>query len=170
MARAGQAGERVDAVAVEEGDSAGVNGEADLKLHEALHDTCLLCGSKNPVGLKLEFEAENDGSVVAQFLCQFRFEGYKGFLHGGVAAALLDSAMTNCLFVRGIAAFTAGLNVAYKKPVRCGRPVQVKASLEKSFPPLYELKAHLSQDGEILVTADAKFMESELIKPRAKEA
>jgi len=35
---------------------------------------------------------------------------------------------------------------------------------------LYELKAHLSQDGEILVTADAKFMESELIKPRAKEA
>ena len=150
--------------------SAGVSGGIDLKLRESLHDTCLLCGSKNPVGLKLDFAVVEDGAVLALFLCHFRFEGYRGFLHGGVAAALLDSAMTNCLFARGTAALTAGLNVTYKKPVRCGRPAQVKAWLVKSFPPLHELKAQLSQDGEILVTAEAKFMETDLIVSQAKAA
>ena len=139
-----------------------------MRLRESLHDTCLLCGSKNPIGLQLDFKPGKDGAVVAQFICQFRFEGYKGFLHGGVAAALLDSAMTNCLFARGIAALTAGLNVTYKKPVRCGRSAQINAWLIKSFSPLHELKAHLSQDGEILVTAGAKFMETDLIGVRAK--
>ena len=150
------------------------DGQSSRNLHsgmkERFHDTCLLCGSKNPAGLQLTFEAGEDGSVLAQFLCHPRFEGYKGFLHGGVAAALLDSAMTNCLFARGTAALTAGLNVTYKKPVRCGRPAQIKAWLVKSYPPLHELKAQLSQDGEILVTAEAKFMETDLIGSHANAA
>jgi uncharacterized protein (TIGR00369 family) len=139
-----------------------------LGLRESFHDTCLLCGGKNPAGLQLEFEAGEDGAVLARFLCHPRFEGYRGFLHGGVAAALLDSAMTNCLFAQGTAALTAGLSVAYKKPVRCGRSAQVKAWLVRSYPPLHELKAQLSQDGEILVTAEAKFMETDLIGSHTK--
>ena len=128
---------------------------------ELFHDTCLLCGGKNPVGLKLDFEVAENGSVSAQFMCQFRFEGYKGFLHGGVTAALIDSAMTNCLFAKGIAAFTAELNIKYKKPVRCGKAAHLKAWIEKEYPPLYTLKAELAQDGVAVALADAKFMESD---------
>jgi len=136
-----------------------------LNLHrqtrELFHDTCLLCGGKNPVGLKLDFEAAENGSVSARFMCQFRFEGYKGFLHGGVTAALIDSAMTNCLFAKGIAALTAELNLKYKKPVRCGKTAEIKAWLEKAYPPLYTLKAELSQDGAVVAAAEAKFMEND---------
>ena len=135
-------------------------------MRNSLHDTCLLCGSRNPAGLKLDFKAAEDGSVSASFPCQPWLEGYKGFLHGGVAAALLDSAMTNCLFSRGVSALTGELNLIYRKPVRCGTPAQVKAWLERSYPPLYELKAQLSQNDEILVTAAAKFMESGLLGPQ----
>lgn len=132
-------------------------------MQDQLHDTCLLCGRKNPVGLKLEFRTQPDGSLKAEFQCKFLFEGYKGFLHGGVIASLLDSAMTNCLFSHGIAAFTAELDIKYKAPVRCGRKVSVTARIIKSYSPLHMLEASVEQDGQEAVLASAKFMESELL-------
>jgi len=129
-----------------------------------LHDTCLLCGGKNPAGLKLQFEVLPDGSLRAEFMCKFMFEGYKGFLHGGVAASLIDSVMTNCLFAHNIAAFTAELTINYKMPVRCGKKVIVIAKIIKSYEPLHVLEAQVVQDDKIVVTASAKFMESDLLK------
>lgn len=135
-----------------------------LRVQNRLHDTCLLCGSKNPVGLKLEFEVLPDSSLKAEFMSKFMYEGYKGFLHGGVIASLIDSAMTNCLFAHGIAAFTAELAINYKQPVRCGRKVGVTARIAKSYAPLHILEAQVLQNGQVAVTASAKFMESELLK------
>ena len=57
-----------------------------LNIQNRLHDTCLLCGSKNPVGLRLDFEVMPDSSLKAEFMSKFMYEGYKGFLHGGVTA------------------------------------------------------------------------------------
>lgn len=135
-------------------------------MREALHADCLLCGRRNPAGFKLDFQPDEDGSVSAIVPCSSLLQGYTGFLHGGVSAALLDSAMTNCLFSKGIAAFTGELNLVYKKPVLCGTTARVKAWLEKSYPPLHELKAQLSQNGEVLVSAQARFMESDLLKTK----
>jgi len=114
----------------------------------------------------LDFSALPDGSVTADFMCKFMFEGYKGFLHGGVMASLLDCAMTNCLFAHQVAAFTAEFNIKYRRPVRCGRKVTITARLNKSCAPLYYMESALIQDGQIAVTATAKFMESELLASR----
>jgi hypothetical protein len=35
----------------------------------AEHSECLMCGSANPLGLKLRFRVQSDGSVVAMFAC-----------------------------------------------------------------------------------------------------
>lgn len=129
-----------------------------------MHDTCLLCGGKNPVGLKLQFELQPDSSLKAEFMSKFMFEGYKGFLHGGVIASLIDSTMTNCLFAHNIAAFTAELTINYKLPVRCGRKLIVTARIVKSYEPLHILEAQVEQEGKTAVTASAKFMESDLLK------
>jgi uncharacterized protein (TIGR00369 family) len=129
-----------------------------------IHDTCLLCGSKNPTGLKLAFKLDADGSVLANFKPQIRLEGYKGYLHGGIIASLLDSAMANCLFARGVIGFTAELNIKYKSPVKCDRTLTVTAKITKAYPPLYYISAKVVQDNKITVTADAKFMESPLVK------
>lgn len=135
-----------------------------LNIQNRLHDTCLLCGSKNPVGLRLDFEVMPDSSLKAEFMSKFMYEGYKGFLHGGVIASLIDSAMTNCLFAHGIAAFTAELDIKYRLPVRCGRKITVTARIAKSYAPLHMLEAQVFQNGHAAVTAAAKFMESELLK------
>lgn len=129
----------------------------------ALHANCLLCGSRNPIGFQLKFRLLPDGAVTAPVDCPFRLEGYKGFLHGGVIAAVMDSAMANCLFARGIAALTAEMAVKYKAPVRCGLAAQVTARISKTYPPLYEVSAEVTQDALTVATASAKFMESEKI-------
>ncbi len=133
------------------------------RTQEALHGACLLCGSRNPAGFHLNFSILPDGSVTASSDCPGHLQGYSGMLHGGVSAALLDSAMANCLFAMGIAAVTAEMFLKYKAPVRCGIPVSVTARLEKSYPPLYELAAEISQSGKTVALARAKFMESDAI-------
>ncbi len=133
-----------------------------LKLHK-FHDTCIICGENNPYGLKLSFELKENGSVTADFMPKFTYEGYKGFLQGGVAAAVMDSAMTNCLFYHGISAFTAEFSIKYRKPIRCGRKIVVLAKIEKSYSPLHVLTSRIIQNDEVMAESSAKFMESDLI-------
>lgn len=65
------------------------------------HPSCFVCGAANPSGFHLRFALAPDGSVSAHVPCPQQFQSYDGTLHGGVVAALLDAAMTNCLFARG---------------------------------------------------------------------
>jgi acyl-coenzyme A thioesterase PaaI-like protein len=134
-----------------------------------LHGFCVACGAANPAGLRLKFLRQPDGSVSAAAFCVKELTGYDGLLHGGVAAMMLDSAMTNCLFGAGITALTGELNIKYKAPVKIGRAVGLKAWIEKDWAPLYLLKAELSQDGEAKVTADAKFMKTDVEPVRMPE-
>lgn len=130
-------------------------------INHKLHSYCVACGSANPVGLRLKFVRHADGSVRAVAFCLKEISGYDGLLHGGVAALMLDSAMTNCLFSTGITALTAELNIKYKAPVKIGLAVDLKAWIEKDCSPLYMLKSELCQDGKVKVLAEAKFMKSE---------
>lgn len=126
----------------------------------SLHGFCVACGAANPSGLRLKFVRQADGSVVGTAFCAKALTGYDGLLHGGVAAMMLDSAMTNCLFAAGVTALTGELNIKYKAPVKIGRVVELKARIDKDWAPLYMLKAELIQDGEAKVLADAKFMKT----------
>lgn len=128
------------------------------------HAACIACGSANPVGLRLKFARQEDGSVRAAVFCRREMSGYDGFLHGGVAALMLDSAMTNCLFSMGIAALTAEFNLKYKAPVIIGRAAEVSASLVSDLAPLYVMKAELCQDGQPKVLAEAKFLKNIFLK------
>jgi len=78
-------------------------------------------------------------------------------LHGGVSAAVLDAAMTHCLFHRGIRAVTADLRVRYVKTVPLNHAVEVRAWVMDATPPLYRLKAELALNGDVLVWAQATF-------------
>lgn len=126
------------------------------------HSACVACGPANPAGLKLKFKKQPDGSVGAVVFCRREVTGYDGMLHGGVAALMLDSAMTNCLFSLGIAAFTAELNIKYKAPVVIGRAAEVSGRLVSDLAPLYLMKAELRQDGKTKVIAEAKFIKNDL--------
>jgi acyl-coenzyme A thioesterase PaaI-like protein len=87
-------------------------------------------------------------------------EGYVGHLHGGLIAALLDGAMTNCLFSHGIRAVTGELVVRMIHPLRPDTTTMVRGWLERRLSPLYLLQAELRQDGHIAAKGRAKFMQT----------
>jgi acyl-coenzyme A thioesterase PaaI-like protein len=123
------------------------------------HPYCFVCSGSNPMGLALRYRVEPDGSVAAMFLGNCALEGYAGLLHGGVVAALLDGAMTNCLFARGVAGRTAELKVRYHAGVKAAETVTVRAWLEEESHGLYQLRAKLTQGSTVKASATAKFME-----------
>jgi acyl-coenzyme A thioesterase PaaI-like protein len=136
------------------------NAQRGNALRANVHPHCVVCGSGHPRGLGLECTPRPDGSVEGEFSGGALFEGYVGRLHGGVIAALLDGAMTHCLFAHGRKAFTAELVVRYRQPVAAADALAVRAWLTDSRARLHLLKAELRQNGQVKVTAVGKFIES----------
>ena len=135
-------------------------------LARSCHPACMVCGERNKSGLGLRFEPQADGSVVAHFACAPDYQGYPGRLHGGVVSMLLDAAMTNCLFARGIQAVTGRLNIRFRHPVKLGANAVIHAWMVEQYPPLYVLKAELAQEGKVCALADAKFFREDAIEEK----
>jgi acyl-coenzyme A thioesterase PaaI-like protein len=131
-----------------------------------VHPDCIGCSLENASGLALQFFLRTDNGVQAEFPCNKLYQGYAGFLHGGITSLLLDSAMTNCLFAHHVAAVTARLIIRFISPVNIDQPACVKAWLRECEPPLYVLEAELEQNGKVLVRASAKFIDLELAGSR----
>ncbi|MBZ0265411.1 PaaI family thioesterase [bacterium] len=126
--------------------------------HHFQHDSCLLCGTKNPKSLGLTFKMYGDGGVEAEFSPNKLLQGYDGCLHGGVIASLLDSAMTNCLFRHNIQAFTADLHVRYLETVPIDEKLILRAWLKDRRRNLCTLYAELSISDRKHAWAEAKFL------------
>jgi uncharacterized protein (TIGR00369 family) len=116
-----------------------------------------MCGDENPLSLRLRFNADEGGAVHTVFRGHEGLQGYRGILHGGVISSILDSAMANCLFHQGIEALTGDLHVRFLKPVPCGASLAVRAWVETSLPPLYQLRAEISCGEIIMAKAEATF-------------
>jgi len=110
------------------------------------------------MGLALRYAPQPDGSVSAKFLGHSALEGYSGLLHGGVIAAMLDGAMTNCLFAHGIRGLTAELKVRYHESVAASEEVFLQAWLEDDAHELFQLRAKLKQRGAVKASATGKFL------------
>ena len=130
-----------------------------LALRERLHGQCVLCGANHPHGLRLRFSVHEDGHVESTCDCPRNWQGYTGHLHGGVISALLDSAMTNCLFAHGHMGMTGELKVRFLKPVLVEQSAVISAHLIESHGPLFCLSATLTQDNMLKARATAKFMQ-----------
>jgi hypothetical protein len=110
------------------------------------------------MGLAVKYTTEPDGSVTARFLGHCALEGYPGLLHGGLIAALLDGAMTHCLFVRGHRGLTVELKVRYHAGVNAAEESSVRAWLKDSAHGVFQLGAELAQGGVVRARATGKFM------------
>ncbi len=124
------------------------------------HQGCLLCGSVNPCSLQLAFQDTPEGGVRAVFHSSRILQGYTGIMHGGVAAALLDAAMTNCLFHHGIQALTGDLHVRYLHPVPCPADLEIRAWITANHAMLFLLNSEISVQQQVMVRAQGKFVRS----------
>jgi uncharacterized protein (TIGR00369 family) len=127
-------------------------------LRATAHPRCIACAPQRKSGLRLDFQDTGDGKVRATFDCAAAFEGYPGYLHGGIISTVLDSAMANCLFAQGYQAVTAELTVRFRAPVILDHAAVTEASTTRDLFPLFLMEASLVQDGQTKATATAKFI------------
>jgi len=126
---------------------------------QSAHPSCILCGNSQEGGLGLCFSLSADGGVEAHFDCPSHWQGYAGILHGGITSALLDGAMTHCLFARAIIAVTGEMTVRFRHPIDLHTPLVIQAQIVRSQRPLHLLQARITQDGHVKAKAKGKFME-----------
>ncbi len=126
-----------------------------------LHCDCFACGY-GVDGLGLTFERSGVDTVSAEWFCEERYQSYLGIIHGGIIATILDSAMTNCLLMKGISAMTADMHIKYREPLRVGNVVIVRATLVRSRLSLFVLEAEVIQNECVSANASAKFMRTDV--------
>jgi len=129
------------------------------EIRKRIHPNCVVCSEQNGQGLKLDFSISDDGVVSADFIFDKVFEGYPGMLHGGILSAILDGAITNCLFAHDWIAVTADSHVRFRHLVATDQAARVQAWITLSRPPIYDVKAEIIQDGQVKITTTGRFIE-----------
>ena len=119
-------------------------------------DMCFACGAKNPIGLQLEFEVEEE-VVKAEFIPQEVHQGFDGIMHGGLTSTLLDEVMANTLYLKEVKAVTAKLELKFRQPVPIDEKLIVKGWIEK------EKRKTAYTAAELLNTAGEKYAEAEAV-------
>ena len=121
-------------------------------------DYCFACGTKNPIGLHLDFELVED-KVIAKKNVAKEYQGFSNVVHGGIVTTLLDEAMSN--FVQKIyneQAMTGRLEIRYKHPTPVETELTISAWQENQRRNIIFLKAAVeTPDGTITAEATAKF-------------
>ena len=122
---------------------------------------CFACGKKNPRGLQLDFRSE-EGRTSAEFLPLKEHQGFKGVVHGGIIATVLDEAMVKTVLSTGTQAVTAELTVRFKSVLLTGEGAAVEAELSKPVGKVVETSARmLKRDGTVVAEARAKLLRNE---------
>lgn len=132
---------------------------------EVEDEMCFACGEKNPISLALKFEEIAKNKVRAEFVPGEYHQGYNGIIHGGLTATLLDEAMAHVIGFKGIKAFTAELNIRYRKVIEIGEKLEIvgeyKKSKKSSIANIYYVQAEIFDgEGNLKAQAEAKFIES----------
>ena len=89
--------------------------------------TCFLCGRQNDVGLKLSWYNDLEAQQIrATVTIPEHFNGYPGFVHGGIVAALIDETAGRALLLDDDyddLMVTLKLEVKYRHPTPTGQPL-----------------------------------------------
>ena len=85
---------------------------------------CFVCGKKNVAGLQLEF-AQNprSGETEARVAFPVQLQGWRGTVHGGLLATVLDETLIKAAAAAGCKCVTAEITVKFKKPALTGSPL-----------------------------------------------
>lgn len=123
------------------------------------HQNCILCGEDNPLSLKLSFEEGEQRNVFTTFHGHHWLQGYSNILHGGIICALLDSAMTHCLFAHNIKAVTGEMKIRFLHPVPSQAKLRLSAQIDITMPPVYRVKGQIHHGETLMARSEAKFMQ-----------
>ena len=87
---------------------------AEDRLRVEEHAGCVVCGVENVTGFQMIYTTETAGTVSALWTPTARHEGFKGLVHGGMLATVLDEAMAKAVISLGLEALTGDLRVRFR--------------------------------------------------------
>jgi uncharacterized protein (TIGR00369 family) len=121
-------------------------------------DWCFVCGEENEAGLQTRFYIE-DGFVKARLRPRAHHCGYKGVIHGGIVASILDETMgwaANVAINR--MCVTGELTVRYIENAPDNRELTCITKVEKSNKRIvYTIGELVDDEGTKYASAKAKF-------------
>ncbi len=116
---------------------------------------CFGCGRNNPFGLKLHFKWDGK-TAKAEFTPNRHHQSWKGIVHGGIIACMLDEAMKCAARFQGLNCLTARMHVTFKRPAVVDELLVITSSIIKNARRLVETKASVfSRDGALVAEATA---------------
>jgi acyl-coenzyme A thioesterase PaaI-like protein len=150
-----------ETAAVQPGTSASTDhevGEPELAIQVAPHN-CFACGELNEHGLHLDLHVAGDRCWTQLALAE-GFQGWDGIAHGGIVCTILDEVMAWSLAATDNWGLTARMNVAFRKPVRLGRPIRAEGWITANRRRMIETAGRIVDPatGEVLATADATYV------------
>jgi len=127
---------------------------------------CFACGKDNPDGLDLDW-AISGKTCHTIFTPKRKFQGWKGIVHGGIVASLLDEAMTRLAWITCGGAMTAEMSVRFLKPASIHEKIYVFGEVVSESRKLVLMRAALhknSKNGEVLARSEEKAVKIKPIK------
>jgi uncharacterized protein (TIGR00369 family) len=130
----------------------------DPKLELIDNQRCFACGPDNPHGLRLNWCTEGN-TMYTEMIPSDKYQGWKGIVHGGILATLLDEAMTRLASILHGGALTAEITVRYIKPAQIGQKLYIRGEIVKESRKLIEMKASIQLDnasGTLIASSTGK--------------
>jgi uncharacterized protein (TIGR00369 family) len=129
---------------------------------------CLVCGLKNPYGLKTFFyELEND-ELMAVCSPMEEHQSYPNLLHGGITTAILDETIGRAILIKSqgeVWGVTLEFTTRYKKPIPLDGELRVIGRITKMGKRVFEGTGELLlPDGEIAAEGNGKYIKLPLDK------
>ena len=119
---------------------------------------CFACGADNKDGLDLNWIV-NGKTCHAVFTPKRKFQGWKGLVHGGILATLLDEAMTRLAWIACGGAMTAEMTVRFLKPASISEKIFVRGEIVSENRRVVQMRAslrHASASGPLIAHSTGK--------------
>ncbi|MBI2263927.1 MAG: dephospho-CoA kinase [Armatimonadetes bacterium] len=141
--------------AIESGASAGKKSRRKAAFEN--DEYCFACGPRNTRGLNLDMKW-NGKEMSAEFVPEREHQGFRGIVHGGILATLLDELMIHSIFRGGRKALTSEIKVRFLAPALTGEPLRITGWKEKEEAGKIQALGKVSQRGKVVADAEGLFV------------
>lgn len=123
---------------------------------------CLVCGMKNPFGLRSFFYELDNDELLAVFTPLEEHQSYPGRLHGGIATAILDETIGRAILMKykeEVWGVTLEFTIRFKKPIPLDEELRVVGRITKDGRRVFEGSGEiLLPDGTVAAEGSGKYI------------
>lgn len=121
---------------------------------------CFVCGRENPIGMHMQFYADGEGRVHANYVPHAEHQGYPGVMHGGLVTSLLDEIIGRTAIAGDLWCMTARLEVRFRRPVPIGESLRLVGEMTRKVGRVLEGRGEIrcDRDGELLAEARGLYL------------